>query len=210
MPCVHKFEKYLDLTKLDFEPTTLIIGTFNPAWPEGNKAEWFYGRTGSNYFWELLGGLYGDQGLINKEADDWKAFCKTHKIAITDILRSIKDADIENPVHIDHLKNYSDQKIATEFKDLDPVDITALLKQNPTIRNVYVTRTVTGLWKKYLQDAMAYCKANNIRFNSLLTPSGYSYFQYGRFKKNNPESTILQGAFVLGEWQKKWHTISTT
>ena len=30
MACIHKFANYLYLERIDFEPTTLIIGTFNP------------------------------------------------------------------------------------------------------------------------------------------------------------------------------------
>lgn len=29
MACTHKFHQYLNLNNLDFEPTTLIVGTFN-------------------------------------------------------------------------------------------------------------------------------------------------------------------------------------
>lgn len=45
MPCNHKFQEDLNLERLDFKPTTLIVGTFNPEWPDGNQAQWFYGRT---------------------------------------------------------------------------------------------------------------------------------------------------------------------
>lgn len=39
MPCPHKFQEDLNLDKIDFKPETLIQGTFNPTWPEGNYAE---------------------------------------------------------------------------------------------------------------------------------------------------------------------------
>jgi hypothetical protein len=79
MPCPHKFQKCLNLDKLDFAPETLIVGTFNPAWPEDNYAEWFYGRTGNNYFWDVLAessislimNLYEPRGLTHV---DWKTF----------------------------------------------------------------------------------------------------------------------------------------
>jgi hypothetical protein len=38
MACIHKFKNFLRLEKLDFKPETLIVSTFNPAWPEGNYA----------------------------------------------------------------------------------------------------------------------------------------------------------------------------
>lgn len=41
MACRHKFIDYLNLDNLDFDPTTLIVGTFNPEWPDGNHAECF-------------------------------------------------------------------------------------------------------------------------------------------------------------------------
>jgi len=52
MACNHKFIEYLNLENLDFEPTTLIVGTFNPEWPAGNQAEWFYGRTHNQDYME--------------------------------------------------------------------------------------------------------------------------------------------------------------
>lgn len=67
MPCQHKFLNDLDLSyvrELGYTPTTLIVGTFNPAWPE-HPAPWFYGRTHdahgnpSNRFWHVLPELYG-------------------------------------------------------------------------------------------------------------------------------------------------------
>jgi len=52
MACQHKFKDDLNLQNIDFELSTLIVGTFNPA-IEGNKAEWFYGRFDNN-FWDVL------------------------------------------------------------------------------------------------------------------------------------------------------------
>ena len=63
MACNHKFQNELSLQGLDYVPTTLIVGTFNPEWPEGNNARWFYGRTDNNYFWDLLPKMFGDEGL---------------------------------------------------------------------------------------------------------------------------------------------------
>lgn len=39
MPCNHKFLEFLNLEKLDFTPTTLIVGTFNPEWPDTNQGK---------------------------------------------------------------------------------------------------------------------------------------------------------------------------
>ncbi|MBD0333667.1 MAG: hypothetical protein ICV66_13555, partial [Chitinophagaceae bacterium] len=92
MACLHKFHLYLNLERLDFEPTTLIVGTFNPSWPATNTAEWFYGRTHdkqgtqNNNFWDVLPRLYGGDSLINKTPTEWKTFCHNKQIAITDII----------------------------------------------------------------------------------------------------------------------------
>ncbi|WP_411726187.1 hypothetical protein [Methyloglobulus sp.] len=42
MACIHKFASDLNLEQIDFEPTTLIVGTFNPGWDNlGNYAHGF-------------------------------------------------------------------------------------------------------------------------------------------------------------------------
>lgn len=97
MACKHKF--YNDLNPiLDFEPETLIVGTFNPEFPSTNKAEWFYGRIKNN-FWYVLPKVYGDESLRGKSPKEWKQFCKKRKIIITDLIASIDDADRTNEEH---------------------------------------------------------------------------------------------------------------
>ncbi len=71
MSCNHKFIRDLELERIDFEPTTLIVGTFNPEWPANNTVEWFYGQTHdansnrSNNFWDILPKIYGEPSLID-------------------------------------------------------------------------------------------------------------------------------------------------
>jgi len=62
MPCFHKFLNYLNLETLDFEPTTLIVGTFNPEWPIGNNAMWFLWKNRK----QLLLGLFYQEYIINQ------------------------------------------------------------------------------------------------------------------------------------------------
>jgi hypothetical protein len=59
MACNHKFKDDLtiDYAK-DWNPTTLIVGTFNPEWTDNNSADWFYGRTENNYFWSVTTSLW--------------------------------------------------------------------------------------------------------------------------------------------------------
>lgn len=178
MGCNHKFEKYLYLNDLQFEPTTLIIGTFNPACVENNEAEWFYGRTNFNYFWDVLPRLYNEDSLIGKDPSAWKRFCKKHRIAITDFIASIDDADINNKVHKKALEGYSDKGITKTFKQFSFVDIVAILKAHPTIKNVYLTRSANErFWKNLWNPIKEYCIANGIRAEFLLTPSGNARYQ---------------------------------
>jgi hypothetical protein len=207
MACEHKFIDYLTLERLDFEPTTLIVGTFNPAWPKENQAKWFYGRTRNNYFWDILPSLYNVESL-RKEAQptDWKQFCRNNKIAITDLITSIDDAEIGNPQHVKYLEGYKDSAIAQQFKDLKPTDIVALLQKYPTIQYVYLTRQsgisyFDGLW----QPIEEYCCQSALTTKTLLTPSGNARFQMGDYKKDNPSIKFPLRNFIFDAWKKEWH-----
>lgn len=79
MPCNHKFIEDLNLKNLNFKPTTLIVGTFNPEWPVGNTAEWFYGRIDNN-FWDVLPRIYGNKSMRCSKPSDWKKFCEEKKL----------------------------------------------------------------------------------------------------------------------------------
>jgi hypothetical protein len=200
MGCKHKFEKYLYLNDLGFEPTTLIIGTFNPLCVENNEAEWFYGRIKSNYFWEVLPRLFSENSLIDEDPSAWKNFCKKHKIAITDFISSVDDADVNNSVHKKALEGYSDTRITKTFKQFSFVDIVALLKDHPTIKNVYLTRGAkVGFWRKLWSPIKEYCIANGIRAEFLLTPSGNAFYQ----KKD--KSISLQD-FIYSRWLEVFET----
>lgn len=215
MPCLHKFKEYLNLDYLDFEPTTLIVGTFNPEWPEGNKSEWFYGRTHdehsnqNNNFWDVLPRVYNEPSLINAKALDWKAFCKRNLIAITDLISSIEDADENNPLHVKCLKTFSDSEIANTFKGQKPVHIHELLHNNPTIRNVYLTRgTGETFWRRLWKPVVKYCNKNGLNERKLLTPSGYAFYQHGAYNNENPEKSIpFLSDYILMRWKQQWHKL---
>lgn len=177
MACNHKFQKYLSLSKLDFVPITLIVGTFNPVWPNENEAEWFYGRTKNNNFWDLLPRVYKQKSLINSSQQKWKAFCKEKKIAITDLIECINDANENNLEDVKLLSTFSDKSITTKFKDFKFIKIVELLKQNTEIKNVYFTRGATdNFWKKLWKPVEQYCNGNGITTKTLITPSGYAYY----------------------------------
>jgi len=204
MACVHKFQKYLKLEKLDFKPTTLIVGTFNPE-IDGNKAEWFYGRYDNN-FWDVLPRLYNEQSMRCNKPNEWKAFCMKHKIAITDLISCIEDANVDEPEHAALLKTYSDKTIAEKFKKHSTVSIEDLLKANPSIEHVYLTRGIgETFWKKLWKPVMQYAKQEKLHAQSLLTPSGYAFYQQGKYNKKNPLSPLSIEDFILKEWKSKWH-----
>ena len=130
MACIHKFAAYLGLNRLDFEPITLIIGTFNPGWDNlNNNAQWFYGRTHdangnqNNNFWDVLPRLYNEPSLINGTPQQWRAFCSGKQIAITDLIANIDDADPTNPNHIQLMTGFADDEIANNFYDFEQVNI---------------------------------------------------------------------------------------
>jgi len=206
MTCNHKFMDYLNLTKIKFNPIIIIVGTFNPTWPLSNKAEWFYGRTQNNYFWDVLPKLYKEQSLIRSGRKEWTAFCERHKIAITDLISSIDDADMKNEKHYDYLQDYSDSNIIKHFKNITNVDIVSLLRKYKTVKAVYFTRSCSdSYWKKLWKPIKEYCDANDIKCKTLLTPSGNARFQLSRYKKLNPkESGIELSDFILKKWKEQW------
>ena len=201
MPCSHKFQNYLDLENLNFFPTTLIVGTFNPGWPANNYANWFYGRTGNNNFWEVLPRIYNELSLINHDDNQWKQFCSDKRIAITDLIRRIDDAEIAMPNHNKWLANYSDSNIANHFDGHIFVDVVELLINNPTINNVYLTRGVTEpFWANLWQPVRNYCDQNQIGCEELLTPSGNARFQLGRYNALNPDNQLTLPNFIFMRW----------
>ncbi len=206
MPCPHKFQQYLNLDNLDFEPTTLIVGTFNPSWPEENNAEWFYGRTG-NYFWEVLPRIYGEQSLREHGPNEWKLFCRRNRIAITDLITCIQDADRQNNNHHNYLANFSDRNIAEKFNDHTVTDIVGVMQRNPTINNVYLTKGDSeSFWKRLWDSVKAYCEENQKRHRTLLTPSGYAGFQMNRFNRQHPDNPATSTAdLIFKRWQEVWH-----
>jgi G:T/U-mismatch repair DNA glycosylase len=199
--CRHKFAGDLYLQGLDFIPTVLIIGTFNPAWEQlANTATWFYGRP-NNYFWDVLPRLYGNPPLRQAGAKAWRNFCKQHHIALTDVLYSIGDANASNAAHIQTLKTYRDDAIAKHFHEFVWVDVIAILKRHRHIQHVYFTRQASGFWQPAWQTIAAYCQDHQITCHTLLTPSAHARFQMPK------QSGQTLADFIYGQWQQHWHVI---
>ncbi len=207
MPCNHKFQSYLNLERIDFEPETLIVGTFNPAWPESNTAEWFYGRVADEYFWDVLPKLYGGPSLIAATPASWKQFCHDNKIAITDLISTIDDASAENRQHQRMLGGFSDDALEYNFDGFEFVNVVQLLQRHPTIKNVYLTRGITEAFWRHLWNPVAhYCNRNNIRERKLLTPTAGAAYHHETHNHDNPTDIIpLLGDYILRRWQGDWH-----
>lgn len=207
MPCNHKFSEYLNLNNLDFEPTTLIVGTFNPSWPEGNQAEWFYGRTARNYFWDVLPRLYGKESLRKSNKKEWVSFCKENGILITDLITTIQDADEENKEHREILKSYLDTSIADYFNDFSFTDIESILNRYPTIKNIYLTRNegVELFDVEWNKIKVLVSNKEGYHIKNLLTPSASARFQIKEYKINNPNDKTPLRNFIFEVWEKNWH-----
>lgn len=214
MPCNHKFIEYLDLTRLDFEPTTLIVGTFNPAWPAVNQAKWFYGRTRNNYLWDVLPRLYNEEKNLRTQSHyEWKAFCKNERIALTDVITSINDADEETSNHQKILSSYLDTSISRHFKEFIFTDLVNLVERNPAIQNVYFTRQhgvelFDKQWNSVEQYSLVHPK-RQLHIRKLITPSASARFQIKDYKLNNPDDKTPLRNFIYKSWQLQWHHFLT-
>lgn len=201
MPCLHKFHDDLNLEHLDFEPTTLFVGTFNPLWPVNNPAQWFYGRTQRNYFWDVMPRIVNGQNLRNATVNEWKLFCSEHHVALTDIIASIDDAHEDNDEHQRILRNYRDNAIADNFEHFTFTNITQLVQQNPTIDRVFFTRQQgIPLFDEQWNLVVEYCQANGIQVGNLLTPSASARFQIELYLLANPDDLTPLRNFIFQEW----------
>lgn len=207
MSCKHKFQSYLDLSRIEFEPTTLIVGTFNPAWPASNRAHWFYDRPGNNCFWEVLPRLYGEGWLSGAGQSEWKQFCLRQQIALTDLISSIDDAEPANPEHNRILAGYADKAIAHHFDDFEFVDIVQILRDRPSIKNVYLTRGVTeSFWRHVWNPVMQYCDRNGLHERRLLTPSIDAAYQHEAYNLEHPDDQLpTLEDYILMKWREEWH-----
>lgn len=200
MACNHKFTQDLDLSYADWSVETLIIGTFNPEWSKVNNSDWFYSRR-TNNFWIVLPRIYSENELICSDRLAKIDFCRKYKIGITDLIKSINTANEEE--HLNTISSFSDKLIEVNFKnDLTLVNIIEILKNNPAIRNVYLTRSANnGLWGILWKNIKSYCIKKQIYCAELLTPSNYAMYQY---KKNEKQKYGSLEDFIFARWAEKW------
>lgn len=208
MACQHKFHDDLHLEKLDFEPVTLVVGTFDPAPPIENPAEWFYGRTDESLFWDVLPRLYGKDPLLSAGAKEWKRFCREERIAITALISSIDDADPSRRDHQRMLSGFADKSFVHNFDEFEYVDIVGLLRTHPTIKNVYLTRGMTELfWRHLWTPVMRYCNQNGLHERKLINPSEEeAAYQHSAYNSEHPgEPIALLQDYLLMRWRQEWH-----
>lgn len=139
---------------------------------------------------------------------EWKKFCRKNEIAITDLIESIEDAENRNQNHISFLRTFSDKNIAVEFKEHKLVEIIGLLKNRPSIKNIYFTRGIgETFWKKKWKPIKDYCDLNELKCETLLTPSGYAFYQQAKYNKKILDNQLNLEDYILKEWKAKWHSI---
>lgn len=207
MACKHKFYNELILEGLDYQPEILIVGSFSPEWPADNTAEWFYGRTDESLFWEVLPRVVGGKSLIDARPDAWRDFCKVHKIALTDLISAIDDADPDSRKHQKMLGGFSDKAIMHNFDDFDFTNIVALLKRYPSIKHVYLTRGITeAFWRHLWSPVMRYCNEHGLHERILLTPDESATYQYEAYNVANSQATMSSlSDYLVMRWKEVWH-----
>lgn len=207
MACRHKFYEYLTCTNINYKPRILIVGTFNPEWPTDNYADWFYGRTKNNYFWEVLPRMYNENSLRNSDQSSWKQFCIQKNIAITDLISSINDADIENPIHQNVISNFKDTEFSKTFNDFQMTNVIEILQNIPTIEKVYFTRNSgLSLFDNQINEIKLYCLNNQIYFSHLLTPSANARFQMRGWVPQLPNLERNLSNFIFEKWLFNWQS----
>jgi hypothetical protein len=205
MACRHKFYEFLKLDKIDFTPTTLIIGTFNPEWYKNNEARWFYGRTSKNYFWDVLPRMFNSQSLRNKNHNEWKKFCSEKRVAITDLIASIIDADAENQEHLEIINSFKDSKFADIFNEFEITNVLKIIKNNPSINKVFFTRKEgVKLFDDEIEKIQDFCRKNKIYFSYLMTPSGNARFQMRGYIPKDKKLQRSLSNFIFENWRKKF------
>lgn len=171
MACNHRF---LNELIPNWEIDYLFIGTFNPEWDnERNNAIYFYGRP-RNDFWYIMPQVFGDIGL--KEHQNNKecliGYLKSKKIGLTDLVKSLKNTDQNNPEHRERVLSYRDRYLENFDIEYNVCEIKNLINKNQ-VKGVFLTRKIdpkSEICKKWL-DIKEFCQQRNVKAAELITPS---------------------------------------
>lgn len=187
MSCIHKFYGHEFHQNCEFgllpnwEAKTLIIGTFNPSniFHPDNTAQYYYGRS-KNLFWDILPFFAGEVSIDKSNSQIQKLFLENNRIALTDLLISIDDAESNNSEHKSRIQTVKDKEIEkfnsftwnTEFilKYIEANKIEAVyftFLSNPSARNPDV-----NTFEKQTRVIEQYCREKKIFTSRLFTPSG--------------------------------------
>jgi hypothetical protein len=199
MTCKHKFYTELDLSYVDYEPEMLIVGTFNPEWPKANYAEWFYGRTDANYFWDVLPRMFEGKSLLTATPTEWKAFCKRNKIAITDLITEVTCFDKASDDDKAILASYGDTELIKQIEYFKYNSIAALKTKFPSIKQIYFTRKFDPNWK----EVWGKCGVDHLAIvNELYTPSRYASYATSKWRKDigKYDKPMSIPDFIIGKW----------
>ena len=176
MPCTHRF---LNLLIPEWEIEHLFIGTFNPSWNDNNadQADYFYGRNRNN-FWCILPLVFGGENLKYQELNFKLEYIQQHKIGITDLIKTVINADANNQIDVDNLtQGFSDKVLDTYELEFNIENIKKLILNNlKTIKGVYLTRSTLNGIKKIAaswNEIEKFCTDLNIHTNKLKTPASY-------------------------------------
>lgn len=182
MSCQHRFYDILIPQQVGLK--FIFIGTFNPVWDavNANNANYFYGRA-TSLFWCILPHAFNKNCLIDKERTEWEEFCVSEKIALTDLISCVRNADYNNKEHIDLLTlgfkdENLDKKVDGQFVfnlDFTTQQLKQLIDANKqTLKGVFFTRTtnqgISRIWTQW-QHISEYCQQLDIYYNGLPTPS---------------------------------------
>ena len=185
----HKFIEDLDFNNVTWEIKTLFVGTFNPGCCEANEntADWFYGRTQLNMFWNTVGFLYENNPMLgsNGNQERFKKFCEKHGIACTDLIKKIVNIDLQNVTDKNDLcAGFSDKKLENFIiaEKVLSTNVAELIANSPKLKNlkcVYLTRrTANNPWNRLWNPIVNACNQRKIYTSKLVTPGGFNYFQF--------------------------------
>jgi hypothetical protein len=99
-----------EISDLLLNAQTLVLGSFNPHNPNGNNADFYYGR-GSNYFWPIIARLKElDEQYYSNSIERKITAMKEHSFCFTDIISKIEISGIE-------AEDYACKKIFSGYSD---------------------------------------------------------------------------------------------
>ncbi|MBK6331074.1 MAG: hypothetical protein IPF62_11370 [Bacteroidetes bacterium] len=191
MACTHKFFGHLFHKSGNYglfpnwKYKTLIIGTFNPenAWMATNSALYFYGRP-RNYFWKVLpcftvSNPIPDPAINRLNINAQRDFLISNKVALTDLLINILDADITRADHRQWIKSFKDADLQRFSKFEWNTDHIIKQIQDEQVTHVYFTRLGTpnanvaiNSFENQMRIIEKYCNSKEIINKRLYTPSG--------------------------------------